>query len=163
MPRRHAEAETVYSPDRGSAPPGERFDEFLDLDCRTRHHSILSSGTIIALWSAVLRAVVVVVGCLLGTVVVPHRPAAPAETSAVRAEMPAVRADKADSVHVERRLITVEAVAVEPARIIAPATKKASHVKRTDTARRPFVARAARLVLGDGRFRPEPFPRPAVR
>ena len=99
-----------------------------------------------------LRAViVVVVACLVGILLVPHRPA-PVET-------PVLAAVTADSVRVERRLVTVEAVAAEPDRHVAPVIKKARQVKRTDTLPEPFIVRATRLVLGDGRVRPEPFPR----
>ena len=107
-----------------------------------------------------LRAILVVVACLVGVFLYPYQPAP--------AQAPVVAANSADSVQVARRLVTVELAAAEPterrtkpARTVAIVAKKAGLVKRTDTSPAPFVARAARFVLGDGRFRPEPFPRPS--
>jgi hypothetical protein len=112
-----------------------------------------------------LQAVIVVVGCVLGVLLGPNRPA-PAETAVAAA-------DHVDSVQIERRLILVEAVVAQPstdlrpraAPRVAPVTKRVASaakrtrgVQRSHTSPEPFVVRATRLVLGDGRFRPEPFP-----
>jgi hypothetical protein len=55
------------------------------------------------------------------------------------------------------------------ARIVASAapTRAAlvSHTRRAEPRRdsRRLVVRASRMIVGDGRYRPEPFPRPATR
>ena len=107
-----------------------------------------------------LRAILVVVACLVGVLLYPHQPAP--------AEAPVAAANIADSVQVARRLVTVELAAAEPSGrstrptpVVAAVAKKAGLMKRTDTRPAPFVERAARFVLGDGRVRPEPFPRPS--
>jgi hypothetical protein len=72
-------------------------------------------------------------------------------------------AEAASSVRVEHQLIQIvppPAPAVR-ARPVAPASNR-----RADS-RKPapdhLVVRARRALVGDGRYRPEPFPRPALR
>ena len=88
---------------------------------------------------------------------------APAQVRVVREPQPALPAASSQqppppSVTLQHQLIQVEPVRrPKPAprlRRTLPATQLAS-VPRRDT----LVARARRAVVGDGRFRPQPFPR----
>lgn len=68
------------------------------------------------------------------------------------------------SVRIERQLVYVSepVAAVRPPRrhVSAPATRYAvAPLPRTREKPHGFVERAGRMLLGDGRYRPEPFPR----
>jgi hypothetical protein len=67
------------------------------------------------------------------------------------------------SVRVEHRLIQI---VPQPAPIFRPRPAAPAANRRAET-RKPesdhLVARARRALVGDGRYRPEPFPRPALR
>jgi hypothetical protein len=89
--------------------------------------------------------------------------AAPASSAAASpASAPAAAAATGtDSVRVEHELVQAAAVASPvPARVTL-----ASHGRRAEPRResRGLVLRASRAIVGDGRYRPEPFPRPATR
>jgi hypothetical protein len=68
---------------------------------------------------------------------------------------------EAESVRVEHQL--VQASLFVP--LARPRFAHAAVTRRADVRRDPhrFVARASRALMGDGRYRPEPFPRPAMR
>ena len=77
-------------------------------------------------------------------------------------ESPA-RPAPADSVRVEYELVqarTRTVAAPVPARVTLASQPRRAGV-RSDSRR--FVVRASRAIVGDGRYRPEPFPRPAAR
>ena len=78
----------------------------------------------------------------------PSRGAAPSEPPAVQIEHQLIRAAPAPSPQRPR------------ARLLHAVNRLA--VARTPAAQRPenFAVRAGRLLMGDGRYRPEPFPRP---
>jgi hypothetical protein len=71
-------------------------------------------------------------------------------------------AREAPSVRLEHELVEVVPLAASP-----PAARAVVHAvdKRAKRSTQPehFVARARRALMGDGRYRPEPFPRPATR
>ena len=88
----------------------------------------------------------------------------PLETPSDNAE----RSDDSDSVQVVYDLIHVTPAptraAPQPPKA-APAVRKAAVQRAEDSDRRPdssrLIARASRVLLGDGRHRPQPFPKPA--
>jgi hypothetical protein len=105
-----------------------------------------------------VRLLIILAGCLLIGLAVAQRD----ERPQARHLWAAPSAAPSDSVRIEHRLLTVEPAPLPPARVLRAAQKERS-VTRTATRPRPFFAKARQLVLGDGRFRPQPFPQPASR
>ena len=101
----------------------------------------------------------VCVASLVALLVGPGSPAAVLEPISAADAPSALGQD--DSVQIHRRVLTVEAPPVTSVRAVVSRTQKAPRVTRTNTAPRPFLARARQLVFGDGRVRPSPFPKPA--
>jgi hypothetical protein len=87
------------------------------------------------------------IGDSLGTQ--PRLPTAPPPAAAPRTE-PAVR--------VEHDLVSVRPARRRPS--LPRAARGTRLVRVTDALPAPLLVRAGRMVVGDGRFRPEPFPRP---
>lgn len=78
---------------------------------------------------------------------------------------PAAESEPEDSVHVVHDLIHVTPPPAPPPPQrprIAPAVRKVPGDQRADrrTDSDPLIARAGRVLIGDGRHRPEPFPKP---
>ncbi|HVL66128.1 MAG TPA: hypothetical protein VM364_02570 [Vicinamibacterales bacterium] len=74
-----------------------------------------------------------------------------------------VAAQPAPDVRVEHQLITVDVIAESASRPTPPpparAAATAAGARQPEPAERRLVDRARRVILGDGRHRPEPFPR----
>jgi hypothetical protein len=68
----------------------------------------------------------------------------------------------AESVRIEHRLVAVQALPAPPAaRAVARAVNARTDARPAAPQR--FGSRARRVLVGDGRYRPEPFPRPTTR
>lgn len=93
----------------------------------------------------------------------PHDEGPPARETALAAGP----AGRAEGVRVAHELLTVGTVREAPRSSPAPVRRKAVPIRQARTAApaagpvRPSGSRVARVLLGDGRHRPEPFPRPA--
>ena len=76
-------------------------------------------------------------------------------------------AGRAEGVRVAHELLTVGTIVEVPRSSPAPVRRKAAPIRQARAAVpvtgpvRPSGSRVARVLLGDGRHRPEPFPRPA--
>jgi hypothetical protein len=76
-------------------------------------------------------------------------------------------AERAEGVRVAHELLTVGTIVETPRSRPAPVRRKAAANRQAGTAApvagsvRPSGSRVVRVLLGDGRHRPEPFPRPA--
>jgi hypothetical protein len=103
-----------------------------------------------------VRLFFIVIGCLLACLAVAQRDERP------QAQQISTSLQRADFVQVEHRVLTVEPVPTLRGRVVR-AAQKPRPVTQSATPRRPLLARARQLVLGDGRLRPQPFPQPAVR
>jgi hypothetical protein len=66
-----------------------------------------------------------------------------------------------DSVRIEHELIGVRAP--KRPKVRAPRLSPLPAVRQAQTGSRNVVARASRVLVGNGRYRPEPFPRPGSR
>ena len=69
-------------------------------------------------------------------------------------------------VQIEQELVTIPVTPPKPVGV--PPAPAVQHVRGTVPVARPearprLLTRTARAVLGDGRYRPEPFPRPGSR
>jgi hypothetical protein len=73
------------------------------------------------------------------------------------------RGREAPSVRVEHELIEVPLRLPQPPAARTVATHAVDRRARHSPQPEHFVARARRALFGDGRYRPEPFPRPATR
>ena len=94
---------------------------------------------------------------MLGAVLWPSRAESPVQAL--------VRDDPADvqpaDVQIEHQLIRVAEPRPVPRRATSTAVNRLSSVRKPEQIRQDgFVARAGRLIVGNGRYRPEPFPRP---
>jgi hypothetical protein len=64
-------------------------------------------------------------------------------------------------VQIEHQLIRVADPLPVPRRATSPAVNRLSSERKAEQTRRDgFVLRAGRLIVGNGQYRPEPFPRP---
>lgn len=81
----------------------------------------------------------------------------PALADSPLADPPAPTAPEPAAVHVEHELVAVTIVAetVAPRQI----AERGRPLPQRRTRREGFVSRARQLIVGDGRYRPEPFPR----
>jgi hypothetical protein len=66
------------------------------------------------------------------------------------------KANIVDSVRLQHQLIEVKI----PARATPPPRAARPRSPRAEASRPRFVERARRVLVGDGRYRPEPFPKP---
>jgi hypothetical protein len=86
----------------------------------------------------------------------------PAAAAAAASDTGAVQAtEPADSVRIEHELVQARTI-VSP---VSARVALVAHTPRPEARRdsRRFVERARRIIVGDGRYRPEPFPRPTAR
>jgi hypothetical protein len=72
-------------------------------------------------------------------------------------------AEVAPSVRIEHRLIQIVPLPTPTlrARPVVPAVNRVTDSRKPES--NHLVARARRALVGDGRYRPEPFPRPGLR
>lgn len=113
------------------------------------------------LGSVAVVAVIVVLSRLDAVPMAADIPVGPASAaSPARTASPAAPEARPE-VRIEHQVIEVPTPAA-PApilRAVAPARSVSARAGREGSA--PFVSRARRVLVGDGRYRPEPFPRPA--
>lgn len=69
------------------------------------------------------------------------------------------KANIVDSVRLQHQLIEIRI----PARATPPPRAASPRSPRAEASRPRFVDRARRVLIGDGRYRPEPFPRPRTQ
>jgi len=112
--------------------------------------------------ASVMVAGLIAVLSRVGAAPVPPVAALPVVESPMTTEA-ATPAPAPASVRVEHQLIDVQPLAAPPPRWrpIARAQNSRPNGRRADPG--AFVTRARRALVGDGRYRPEPFPRPATR
>ena len=69
----------------------------------------------------------------------------------------------ADSVTVSHEYLTVQSKPTRPSPGAVTRARRTLHARTQRPQQTGFVVRAGRMLVGDGRHRPEPFPRPAIR
>jgi hypothetical protein len=91
-----------------------------------------------------------------------QRPAVAAVSTPAAASLAPGGAAREDFVRVEHQFVHVQPLPAAPhLRVAVRRTAPLPAARRQDAARR--MTRARRILVGDGRYRPEPFPRPAAR
>jgi hypothetical protein len=103
------------------------------------------------------RPKLIVMILMLGALLWPSRAESPVQAL--------VQDDPADArpadVQIEHQLIRVAEPLPLPRRTASPVVNRLSSVRKPEQTRQDgFVVRARRLIVGNGRYRPEPFPRP---
>ena len=103
------------------------------------------------------RPKLIVMILMLGALLWPSRAESPVH--ALVYDEPA--AVQPPDVRIEHQLIRVAEPLPVPRRATSPAVNRLSSVRKPEQIRQDgFVVRAGRLIVGNGRYRPEPFPRP---
>jgi len=138
--------------------------------CLTEFHSVwngtgLAWGDVMIRWvglTSVMIAGLIAVLSRVGAAPAPPATAVPVAPVPMTTEA-ATPAFPPASVRIEHQLIDVQPAAARPPqwRSVARAQNSRPYGRRADPG--PFVSRARRVLVGDGRYRPEPFPRPLTR